>query len=435
MKNHKRAVVLLPLLLLLTGAAGWLRQWPIASADQAAEAYRVQLDASVYRHASDKALGDVAVIDAQERMMPAMLFAADMPTAQAPSLHALRWFTLPQVPLARLDLISERDENGRVLSIKAREIKTVGSEGDSWLVDASTLSARPDALLLQFAPEAQFSANMRVEGSNDLKTWWTWHENNAVLQLRQGDERMVQTRIALGEQARYWRLTLQGASVPLQAVWAELPTAPVEPARTWQDYQGRASADRRSFEFEAAGRQPFDRADVLLPGSTLAHFRLESRDDPTQPWQHRAGPWTQYRLGEAARSEAQGFVPVRQRYWRLVADRPIDDAPQLRLGWRPEVLIFIAAGQSPYRLVAGSATRAREDAPLADLLLKMRSEQGANWQPASAWIQGEGEVSDASALEKPRDYKRLLLWGILLLAVLLVGGFAVSLLREKKVHE
>lgn len=435
MKCGKNVLCLLPLLLLLTGAAGWLRQWPITSTDAEAKAYRIELGEAVYRHAQDIGLGDVDVVDAEGRAVPAMLFAADAPTAQAPGQQPLRWFALPPAQAATLDMISERDENGQVLSIKTREVKTIGADGDSWLVDMSPLSLKPDALLLQFSPEAQFSASMRVEGSDDLKSWWVMHEKSAILQLRQNGEQMLQTRIALEGQARYLRLTLQGAKAPLQAVLVELPAAPVEPERAWQSYQGKASQDRLSFGFEVQGRQPFDRVDVILPGSALARFRLESRDSPQQPWQHRAGPWVQYQLGADARSAAQQFAPLRQRYWRLIADSPLPDAPQLQLGWRPEVLIFIATGQPPYRLLAGSATQRRQDAPVADLLAQMRGNYGAKWQPAKAEISGEGELVDATALQAPRDKRPLLLWAILIAAVLLIGGFAVSLLKGAKPRE
>lgn len=434
MKRNK-ILWLLPWLLLLTGAAGWLRQWPITSNDGEAKAYRIELGEAVYRHAEDIALRDVDVIDAEGRPVPAMLFAADAPTAQAPVQQPLRWFALPKTPAATLDMISERDENGQLLRVQTREIRTMGEDGDSWLVDMSPLPVKADALQLQFAPQAQFSASMRVEGSDDLKNWWILHEKSAILQLQQGGARMLQTRIELAGQARYLRLTLQGAKAPLQAVIAELPAAHIEPERAWQRYQGRPDQDRLSFEFEVDGRQPFDRVDVILPGSTVARFYLESRDDPQQPWQHRAGPWMQYQLGEAARSSAEQLAPVRQRYWRLRTDRPLHDVPQLQLGWRPEVLIFVAAGKPPYRLVAGSATQRRQDAPIADVLAQMRNSYGASWRPAIAEVSGEGEIADSNALSVPRDNKRLLLWAVLIVAVLLIGGFAVSLLKVQRADE
>ncbi|MDO4708641.1 MAG: DUF3999 family protein [Pseudomonadota bacterium] len=435
MKPGKSLLCLLPLLLLLTGAAGWLRQWPIATIDKKAKAYRVELGEAVYRHARDIALRDVAVIDADGRPVPAMLFAADAPTAQAPGQQPLRWFALPKAPAATLDMMSERDESGQLLRIRTREVRRADADGDSWLVDMSPLPVKPEALLLQFAPEAQFSASMRVEGSDDLKSWAILHDKIAVLQLQQGDARMVQTRIALAGQARYLRLTLQGAEAVLQAVLAELPAAHVEPERAWQRYQSKPDQERLSFEFEVDGRQPFDRVDVILPGSALARFRLESRDSPQQPWQHRAGPWMQYQLGEEARSAAQQFAPLRQRYWRLIADRPLHDMPQLQLGWRPEVLIFVATGKPPYRLVAGSATQQRQDAPVADVLAQMRGNYGTQWRPAMAEVSGEGEIADSNALTVARDNKPLLLWVILIVAVLLIGGFAVSLLKAQRTDE
>ena len=105
------------------------------------------------------------------------------------------------------------------------------------------------------------------------------------------------------------------------------------------------------------------------------------------------------------------------------------------LSWLPEVLVFVASGKPPYRLVAGSAQQLRQDAPIADLLADIRGERGVGWQPASARIEGPGEMSDPAALSAPRDWKNYALWGVLLLAALVVVGFAVSLLRANAARD
>ena len=168
---------------------------------------------------------------------------------------------------------------------------------------------------------------------------------------------------------------------------------------------------------------------MVLPGNSAVSWRLESRDSDEAPWQLRAGPWAQYRIGDAQRSRPQLLAPLRQRQWRLVSDVAVAQTPQLRLGWQPETLMFVASGRAPYRVVAGSVQYQRQDAPLGDLLAGIRADRGADWQPAAATIRGDGEAGDPSALNPARDWKNYALWGVLLLAALLVLAFAASLLR------
>lgn len=426
---------LLPLILLAMGAAGWLRQWPVTLSQPDAGAYRIELGEAVYQNVQDAGLRDVSVVDADGQPVPAMLFDADAPTSGKAQQLSLPWFVLPssaQLPNSQIRVISERASDGRVLRVEARETSATPRAPESWLVDASALRSPIAALRLSLAAEAQVEARLRVEGSDDLANWRLLVADAGILQVTREGRALGQTRVALPESARYLRITqTQGQpALPLTAVAAETGAASVEVARQSRDYQPSViAADRRSFEFRANGRQPFDQADVVLPGNSAVSWRLESRDSDEAPWQLRAGPWAQYRIGDAQRSRPQLLVPMRQRQWRLVSDVAVSETPALRLWWRPEVLMFVASGKPPYRVVAGSAQHQRQDAPLDDLLAGIRADRGADWQPAIARIEGEGEAGDPAALSAPRDWKNYALWGVLLLAALLVAGFAASLLR------
>ena len=424
---------LLPIVVLAMGAAGWLKQWPVTLSEPDAGAYRITLSEAVYRTARDAGLRDVTVVDADGQPVPSMLFSADAPASSNGERIQAPWFVLPggeQLASGEIRVISERASDGRVLRVEARDGASTTQRG-SWLIDASGLRVPVAALLLTLASNAQVEAGFRVEGSDDLANWRMLEADAAVLQLVRDNGQLRQTRIPLSSAARYLRLTqASGVAVPVTDIAIE--TSPVAAAvhAEWRDFTPTAvAADRRSFEYIVDGSQPFDQADVVLPGNSAVRWRLESRDSNEAPWSLRAGPWAQYRVGDAQRSRPQVLVPMRHREWRLVSDVAVSKTPTLRLGWQPEVLIFVASGKAPYRLVAGSAQQARQDAPLDDLLADIRAERGADWQPATASINGDGEASDASALSAARDWKNYILWAVLLLAALMVAGFAASLLR------
>ncbi len=434
MKSSKRWVFL-PLLLLAIGATGWLRQWPVGLSEPDAGAYRIELTEGVYRTAHDAGLRDVAVIDANEQPVPAMLFAADAPVTGKAQQFNVPWFPLPdagELPSSELRVISERATDGRVLRVETRDVANVDAPApQSWLVDASALRSPVAALRLSLPNDAQVEARARVEGSDDLMNWRVLANDVGILQVTRDGQTLGQTRVPLPQSARYLRITqTSGEPLPLSAVSAETGPATLVVARQSRDFAPTITGnDRRAFEFSVDGLQPFDQADVVLPGNSAVSWRLESRDSAETPWQLRAGPWAQYRIGDAQRSRPQLLVPIRQRQWRLVSDVAVADTPKLRLSWQPEVLMFVASGKAPYRVVAGSVQHLRQDAPLGDLLAGIRADRGADWQPAIATIQGDGEPGDPDALRIPHDWKNYALWGVLLLAALLVVGFAVSLLR------
>ncbi|MGV8944228.1 DUF3999 family protein, partial [Thermomonas sp.] len=109
--------------------------------------------------------------------------------------------------------------------------------------------------------------------------------------------------------------------------------------------------------------------------------------------------------------------------------------PVLRLGYQPEVMVFLAQGQPPFALVAGSARASRADAPLPHLVDAIRTRRGSDWQPATASLGTPTVLAGAQALQPAppqRDWKSWLLWGLLVLGAAVVAGFAASLLRQSK---
>jgi hypothetical protein len=114
---------------------------------------------------------------------------------------------------------------------------------------------------------------------------------------------------------------------------------------------------------------------------------------------------------------------------------PLDRAPTLRAAFRPDRFVFLAQGDGPYRLVAGSARTRRGDYPVDAALAQLRVKLGADWQPPLATLgtrvtlQGEIAFTPAPA-ETHRDWKTWLLWAVLVGAAALIGGLALSLLRK-----
>ncbi|WP_127169333.1 DUF3999 domain-containing protein [Xanthomonas sp. BRIP62415] len=417
------------------------QQWPLQVAGSDAGLYQLRLNAAIYRSAQDAGLRDVTVIDARGEEMPAALLPVDAAPAAAPRRQRLPVFALPAGAAPAngdLQLIAERDASGAVRRLEGRfATGAAAGAGGSWLIDASALGDRPRALWLDWDGNTPVQARLRVEGSDDLRDWRVLAADATVMALDNQAQRLQQRRIALDEGARYLRIVpVSGALPALRAVDAELDGVAAPLQSQWLELPG--TAQDKAVLYALPGRFPVTQVDVSGGQAEAVEWIVESRDADDAPWLRRAGPWLAYRLGAgnaAASPPQQLSAPVRDRQWRLLAAQGRSTArPTLRVGYQPERMMFLAQGQPPYAVVAGSARVQRGDAPLASMLQALRRERGAQWQPAPTSIAAQAQpLAGDAALQPaatPRDWKRWLLWGLLIGGAVLVGGFAVSLLRS-----
>ncbi|HYG07973.1 MAG TPA: DUF3999 domain-containing protein [Stenotrophomonas sp.] len=425
--------------------AEYVQQWPLQLESADAGAYRVHLSEAVYRTAHSPTLADVQPFNAQGQPLPAALAEVDaaVPVAQ---WQTLPLFALPAGPQARggdLELIAERDGDGRIRRIQAREPGATHDASEApraWLIDASALRAPMQALRLDWdVTDAPVQAELRVEGSENLRDWYLLDPRASVVDLGNGQQRLQQRRIALGSNARYLRVQVLSGQLPaLRQVQVELP-GPLRPDATrWLVLDGRPLD--RGYVYTLPGRFPVGQVDVLAPDNQATRWIVQSRDSEDAPWVQRAGPWLAFQLGDgnaAQRSPPQALpLPSRDRYWRLIPDSGEPGGmPQLRLGYRPETLVFIAQGATPYSLAAGSVRVRRIDAPMSQLVATLRRTRGPQWQPAMATLSPSAQtLAGQAALQpapRPIDWKTWLLWALLVGGALLVAGFALSLLRGR----
>lgn len=422
----------------------YARQWPLQTDDAQAGAYRVILDESVYRSVQRWDLADLDVIDAQGRVVPSALFEQDEPAMESRALDTLPWFDLPPVErVADVAAISEIATDGSVRRVQWQR-DPAQSPSAGVLIDASRLGHAIHALRLQWRTATPLDASVRLQASDNLRDWHTLDNDAQLVDLRNAQGRVLQDRISFAStRARYLRVIPHApwpADFQLVGVQGESTLSAPVPVWQWLQLNGKAVTTPeggRHFEFDMPGRFPVARVDAELPGNSSQEWRLASRDAAEQPWREVAGPWVAFRLQAASGPSASPPQPIagpnRDHQWRLTALRGVGDQPQLKLGWQPEMLVFVAQGQPPFALVAGSARARRADAPVLPMMEAIRAERGVSWQPAMARLGAAMPLAGDEALQaapKQRDWKAWLLWGLLIVGALLVTGLALSLMRK-----
>lgn len=448
----KRLMALACLLPLVVSAAtdDYARQWPLKLGREDGGAYRVVLDASVYRQLQTQDLADLDVRNAQGVAVPADVFAPEQPLAHPARRVPLPWFRLPSASTGgtaqHWELVSEADADGHLRRVEARtrDGTLAALPRDALLVDLSRVREAVAALELHWRPVDALDLGYTVEASDDLEHWQPLASRGRLIDLQRDGRRLLHRRIQLFgllphyQRARYLRLTPDRADSPLQVtrIDAELAAAGTAAAPQWLELQGRRSSREgdATFEFTLDGRFPVAQVDVALPGNHAVEWRLESRDSADADWRLRAAPWVAYRVDAGARGDRSPprvlDTKVRDRHWRLSASGAVNGEPVLRLGYRPDVVVFLAEGAPPYTLLAGSALARRADSPLPQLVALLKRRHGADWQPATAYLGTSSALAGEAALQPQRDWRTWLLWAVLALGALVVAGFALSLLRR-----
>lgn len=426
--------------------ADWVREWPLSLAGEAGGAYRLTLDPAMYRSAQDATVGDLQVFDARGVAVPTAVMPEDAAADPVAAALAVPWFPLPAPEAeggARWELISETDAQGRLRRVETRGLEesvTRRPDGAA-LVDVSAVDKPLLALELAWPDSrAPVDTAYRVEASDDLERWRTVRERGRLLDLTHQGHRIIRRQLMLGGvSAPYLRLRPTDGEAPLELDEVRAVPMPVRAERPWQwlALDGQRQAEG-SVDYRLDGRFPVVRADVeLVSGTGIGRWTLWSRDDEGDDWRRRSGPWVGYRLddesGEVRSPPREIAGPVRDRHWRLTTEGEAAGAtPILRLGYRPERVVFLAQGEAPFSLAAGSVRARRAEAPVATVLASLREQRGEAWRPAMAAAGAARELAGERALRPARDWTTWLLWAVLGGGAALVAGLALGLLRQAR---
>jgi hypothetical protein len=427
--------------------------WPLQTSGDSA-AWQVELNAEVYAAVRDANLRDIEVVNAAGDAVPMAPRAAQMSAGMASEIE-LPLFVLPTPALPGSDSLQlhiERDGEGRLRRLDTSESAgTAVPASDDMIVDASSLKLPIDSLWLNWDESgAATSAQYRVSGSDDLQQWRLFNASANVLAMQQNGNSLSRRQIVLnGANAKYLRLQRLDRGAPLTSLHVSArtlaPSSLMQAARVWVDAQLQPATDVKappSYTYRLPAPLAGDALKLeLASDNSLARVQVRSREharDDANAWRTRA-EFTAFRLRQddsiTANDEIALAASDRSQDWRVDPATPLDRAPTLRVAYRPDRFVFLAQGNGPYRLVAGSARARRGDYPVDAALAQLHARLGVDWQPPLAALGARATLQGDSALvaaPPARDWKSWILWAVLIGAAALIGGLALSLLRAQR---
>lgn len=431
--------------------------WPLTT-NADSSVWQIELTPPMLAASRDPQLADITVFNAAGDAVPVAWLPIDLAAIALSDTVGLPLFAVPAADIQSspdsVHLSLQRDDDGRLRNLAVDVDSLARASANDLILDASAAvrdGGRLDRLLFDWpASPEDLRLRIAVDASADLETWRNQVPAASVLQLRRDGAELMRRAIDLNPPASlpYWRLRfLDGVAPAGLEVRAERIAASTQPRpqRAWIDAEGKAvnaPPDRSVHEYSIAAALAVQTLDIALgDDNSIAGLQVFSRNDSTQPWEPRGGI-TAFRLRDGASSLINDPMPLsteeRASEWRIEARPALAKAPELRLGYRPDRLVFLTQGNGPYRLAVGSRSERRSEAPVGAALAEIRQRKGADWQPPLA-VTGERAplAGDKAYAEPPAPlpWKSWLLWAVLILGALVVGGFALSLLRQPKPPE
>ena len=419
--------------------------------------YSLTLPEEIYHGLTRSDRGDLRIFNGQGMVVPHYIKRAEQLTEVATPDASLPVFPLyTEIATAvagdghNAHIVT--NEKGAIIDINyGKGVATETRKIYGYILDSSQLPLAPNVLRINWrdAPE-DFVINVQVDGSDDLSHWRSLVSRATLSNLHYAQHALIQQTIDLPlQKQKYLRLSWSGDKpLPLTGVMAQFPSNYQAQERKWSTFTVTAFDESRDndqgdnnryYYFDTHSVLPVDRVNIELPQrNTLVRVTLQSSASDKGPWLSRYQGLL-YNLqfeGNSIKAPDRQLSVTTHRYWRLrILDKEgqLGGMPQLRLGWIPEQLYFTAQGEPPFTLAYGSAKVKAAATPLAQLLnvddIQKHPQLIKVAQLGSRITLGNPSTALTSP-KPPADWKRLVLWGVLIVGVAALAFMALRLYKQ-----
>lgn len=401
--------------------------------------YAFRVPAAVHARSVQPGLADVRVFNGDGQPVPHALRPPGAAPASAPMGKPLPLFPLkaagPQAPSDSLEL--RIDRSGALVRVKPAAT-AAAPVPDRYVIDASRFEGDIAFLVIGLEKaEGEVFARVDVHASDDLRQWRPVTRGAPLVQMHFNGADLRELRIPIeGPRGRYLSLDAAGSDLPMRITRVEAVAPEGAGTRPRESVPISGSKGDRDGEYvyTTRGTYPADRVYVEpAADNTVMPFELDGRDSPSDPWMPVAHGTAYRLLHQGVKLESASFAVAGRwhRTYRLrftSAPAPAS-APVLRFEWTPAEIVFAAQGRPPFALAFGLAGAGDAALPLATLVPGLGTKSEVKPGPAIAGHES-ASAGDAATEARP-DYRKWGVWGAMVLGALVVGGMALSLLRQR----
>ncbi len=408
--------------------------------------YQTPLPKEVYQNTVRNDLGDLRVFNAADEVVPYTLQQPASAITEKSQNIKLSFFPLTTTANEGLDQISvrmRRNASGMLLSVDTGNHPAGKGKVSGYLLDVSAIKPSIQSLALDWKNAGDsFTGTLNVESSNDLKHWQSIVRDAPIASLQHDGHRLEQKQISFSPvNSKYLRLSWPAEQTTLQLndITAELAPQTSETPFNWSSANGAAVTQHPGeYQFDLGAHLPIQRLRFSLPQiNTLVDATLFSRDKEADKWQ-QVSQATLYHLLQNGKefSNADLRIYSNHRYWLVKVELKNgglgSGTPNLLAGWQAQLLQFVARGTPPFRIVYGSSQVKPATFRIQSVLAENEKADGAVEirNAITGTPQEMGSLSNLSPPPAPLPWKKWLLWGSLVVAVLVLGWMARSLMQQ-----
>jgi hypothetical protein len=405
---------------------------------------RFTLPFEVYRDAKPD-LADLRVFNSTGEAMPLAFAGEPEATKESRPMVALPIFPLMAAPAGReeppLDVRVKVVRDGTIVSVTGSSAKPDrAARPVSWLIDMTAVSDPVKTLVIDWnsGPGAEV-ARVTVEASDDLKSWHNVASRAPLLRVEQGGHEIAQRRVDVnGLKARYLRVRGEPAAFVLKTIEAE-PEAIVKPATLRQraTVTARPGTKPGEYLFDAGARLPVESLRLIVGGNSIAPVTISARESESTPPRPVTGAtfYKMTREGVELESPAVDIGRQSSRYWVVQLDPrspPLGAPPSLELQWRPAQVVFVARGEGAFALAFGNPEAKPNALSVTQLIPGYARNAESKLPEAKVGEVQTGERSNEllRSVTSGANPKKIALWVILVLAVVVLGFMAWRLSRQ-----
>ena len=461
MKNNRTSILSTMLILPLAGLCFSESVWAASPApfthhtlinsEGAGPFFHFPLTLEVYENSLSPGLGDLRVSNASGEMVPYSLTdKTDIPQPKR-SFVQLRGFPIySNEQSGNTGLQIRREENGALVSIEPAK-PTITRKLTGAILDASHIKEPMVAMDISLSQYSQPFQNFSIEASNDLKNWQGVQDSASIAVLEQAGERIEQRVVELASlRAKYLRMTwLDPQFIPglpkVTVTTSSMPQQP-QPEMLWTVTISPSRDAKGDYLYNLGGSLPAERIHFILPQlNTLAPAQLLVRGHSKQVWR-KVSDTVLYRLaakgGESQSLDIElGGNPISELQLKLDprGGGMGNQAPQLKIGIRPQQLVFLARGNGPFSLSWGQAGAITSALPLTTLVPAYRYQNGLPGNVARLEDNSKNSMVNRTANNpdmkstEPEHKKKWILWSVLLAGAGLLLLMAWKLMRSGEV--
>jgi hypothetical protein len=414
---------------------------------------RLPLRPEVFRYSQSAQLNDIRVFNAGGESLP---FALRQPNERSAPQEAAQGVAVYPVQASvhaaalgggRMEV--RQNAGGTTVVIEGLDAAAQPESEtrvDAYLLDTRAIKTRAVALELDADFDNAKLVPISVEASSDLKTWRWLATAEPVYRLGNSDTIATHTTVrfanASSVENQFLRIIWSNtARFTLHA--ALLKTIVADPAPLVADVTvpvgGPVAFDGRTAEWSVPTPVSLTQFEVkLAEPNTLVPVKIFGRKRAGETWL-AIGRGVIYRIAREGGESLSPPLAVNSGSYQALKIE-VDGAagslgstpPEAVLRFAPREVVFLTRGPELLTLVTGHSSASAAQLPLQRLIPGYKTDAEQAFPQAAL----AHPVINDSLLAKPAktllgiDLRRLVLWGILIAAVLLLSVCAVSLLRK-----